>query len=139
MFLFMCAALIALSVRALAPWRTHIFLVLSLGFVGVQHRFAAPSLAVLAIAVAIHYLTLRWMLRLPTGTPRASVFWAWLGLTLAGFVVVKHYDWLTDPFVPRTLIAADLSTIGFSFLLFRQIHLAVDVRDGMTESLPRLP
>jgi D-alanyl-lipoteichoic acid acyltransferase DltB (MBOAT superfamily) len=137
MFLFMCASLLVLSLRFLAPWRAHAFLLLSVAFVALQHRFAVPSLVVLAGAVVVHYATLRSMIRLPE-TYRAGVFWSWLVLTLVGFAVVKHYDWLTHAVLPRTLVAVDIVTIGFSFLLFRQIHLSIEVRDGTTASVPIL-
>ena len=92
-FLFMSAALVVLSARYPPPRRARVFLLLSVAFVCLQLRFAVPSLLVLAAAIGIHYATLRWMLWLPPQASRAGVFWAWLVLTLLGFVGLRRRGW----------------------------------------------
>jgi D-alanyl-lipoteichoic acid acyltransferase DltB (MBOAT superfamily) len=88
-----------------------------------------------AAALLVHYATLQWMLRLKSRPARVGLYWAWLLGTLSGFVLVKQYFWITDIFVPRDFLSSSLITVGISFMLFRQIHLAIEVRDELVTSV----
>jgi len=134
-FLLLSAALILLSLpsakRRLAGW----FLVLSLAFVALQYQSAPVSLLIPIASLFLQYPVLKLMLRVKARPYRVALHWGWLLLTLGGFVIVKRYVWITDLFVARDLLPGTLETVGVSFLIFRQIHLAIDVRDGLTPSI----
>lgn len=136
-FVLLSAALVLLSARSLDRCRAQCYLLLSLLFIGLFYGFALPSLALLAAVLVVHYATLCAMAQL-SERGRRILFWAWLIPVVAGFAVVKHYSWLTRLFLSRDIVPAGLYTIGFSFLLFRQIHLAIEVRDGLADSVPWL-
>ncbi len=151
-FLFLCGLIVLLSLDWLRPARRQIFLIASLGFVGLFYfadgtdSKANPGwLAFLAGFIAVHYLALQVMLRLRSAALRSAVYWGWFLATIATFLVVKQYTWLTgwllpgserllqqvNGFLSRGNASLPVVTLGLSFLIFRQIHMAIEVRDGM--------
>ena len=151
-FAFLCGVVALLSLDPLRPLRRLIFLLASLMFVGMFY-FAANGdakanpgwLVFLAAFIAVHYLVVQAMLRMPTGPVRSLVYYAWFLGTIMTFLIVKQYTWLTAWLLPgadqllrqvnlvlsRGNTALPVVTIGLSFLIFRQIHLAIEVRDGI--------
>ena len=106
-FLFLCGVIVLLSVEWLRPVRRQMFLIASLGFVGLFY-FAAGTgtkanpgwLAFLTAFIAVHYLVLQVMLRLRSATIRSAVYYGWLVGIIITFLVVKQYTWLTAWFLP---------------------------------------
>ena len=124
----------------------------SLAFVGMFYSAASDDgpgnpgwLLFLAAFVAVHYLTVRAMLLIPQGLMRSLTYYAWFLAMVATFLVVKRYLWLTAWLLPgsdnllqqvnRMLSGSNpalpVVTLGLSFLIFRQIHFAIEVRDGL--------
>ena len=158
-FLFLCGAIVLLSTGRLRVVRRQIFLIASLGFVALFYFAAGTNskanpgwLAFLAVFIAVHYLALQTMLRLRSATIRSAVYYGWFAATIASFLVVKQYDWLTAWLLPgsdqllqrvnllfsRGDASLPIVTLGLSFLIFRQIHMAVEVRDGMLKNFSLL-
>ena len=95
--------------------------------------------------VAVHYLALRAMLRIRGRAGRTALYYAWFVAAVLGFLVVRKYTWLTHLFLPgaerlldrvnlvfsRGNSALPVVTLGLSFMIFRQIHMAIEVRDGV--------
>ena len=138
MFLLLSAALVLLYMEWFRAFRPQIFLVISLAFIGLQFQFGARSLAVLALAVGVHYSMILGLMRFRGDVERNILFFSWLAATLFAFAVVKHYDWVPGAAFGGRFVSSQLSTIGFSFLLFRQIDLAVAVKDHLVDSVPPL-
>ena len=136
-FLLLSAALILLSIGRIGRWRGSVLLLVSLVFILLQYEFDARSLAALAAMVALHYLAVRLMLCTPSPARRACWFWLWFAPSLGAFALVKHYQWLTGDRLAR-MVSPELVTIGLSFLLFRQIHLAISAMHGSVTALPLL-
>ena len=151
-FLFLCGVIVFLSFESLRPLRRHIFLIASLGFVGLFY-FAASGdtkanpgwLAFLTAFIAFHYIVLQVMLRLRSAGIRSAVYYGWFVSIIVTFLVVKQYAWLTAWLLPgsewllqqvnlvlsRGNASLPVVTLGLSFLIFRQIHMAIEVRDGV--------
>ncbi len=153
-FLFLWGVIVLLSLEWLRPLRRHIFLLASLGFVGLCYFAAGPDtkanpgwLAFLAAFIVLHYLVLRVMLRLRSASARSTVYYAWFVGIIIIFLVVKQYTWLTawllpgserllqkvNGFLSRGDPALPVVSLGLSYLIFRQIHMAIEVRDGVLQ------
>lgn len=149
-FLFLCGVLTLLSLDWLRPLRRAMFLLCSLAFVAMFYfaggEEANPGwLVFLAAFIAVHYLVVQAMLQISSAPIRSLVYYAWFLGAIATFLVVKEYTWLTAWLLPgagHVLEQANLAlsrgnprlpvvTLGLSFLIFRQIHLAIEVRDGL--------
>jgi D-alanyl-lipoteichoic acid acyltransferase DltB (MBOAT superfamily) len=151
-FLFFCGVLLLLSFEFLRPLRRILFSAASVAFVGMSYFAASENakanpgwLIFLALFIAVHFLSLRVMLLLRQGSARTALYWGWFVGMMAVFLVVKQYLWLTVWIMPgaeRLLVQLNnvfsrgdaslpVVTLGLSFLIFRQIHMAVEVRDGM--------
>ena len=135
MFLLLSAALILLSLERVGRWRGQVLLSLSLAFLALEYEFDMASLGALAAMVGVHYLTVRCMLRTASPSARGWLFWLWFAPCLGVFAVLKHYQWLTGDRVAR-IVSPELVTVGLSFLLFRQIHIAVSAMHGSVSALP---
>jgi D-alanyl-lipoteichoic acid acyltransferase DltB (MBOAT superfamily) len=138
MYALLSAALVLLSAEFLARWRRQILAGLSLVLVTLVLEFSPASLAILAGFLLVHYATLRLTLLTERRRLRQVIFVTWLVIGLASFVVVKQYRWLTDWAVSPPLVPADLNTVGLSFVFFRQVCLAIEVRDGAVLDVPGL-
>lgn len=138
LLLFLSAALVALSARWSRLSAAVVFLGLNAIFVRLMYGHENRSVALLLAAVVGHFLSLRAMQALRPAWARSLVFIAWLVTAVVGLLVLKRYDWVTDRFISRESLDFSLVTIGFSFILFRQIHLGVDVRDRVVEDVPFL-
>ena len=134
-FAFLCAALVLLSVSRGTRWASSAFLLLNLAFLALVYGSAWKGLGILLAAECLHFGVLRLMMRTSSESARAGLFLAWLLATLAGFFVVKEYWWITDLVISRSALPRAVETVGYSFLLFRQIHLGVEARDGVRRSL----
>ena len=53
---------------------------------------------------------------------------------VAVFLVLKRYEFL-KPLLPVSLLAHTVEVVGLSYILFRQIHVAVDAMQGQIERL----
>ncbi len=149
-FIFFCGVIVLLSLPVLRPARRQIFLIASLGFVGLFYSATGTDsdanpgwLAFLAAFIAVHYLTLQIMLRLRSAWIVSAVYYGWFVAAILTFLVVKQYTWLTGWLLPgsermlkqvnsllsRGDTSLPVATLGLSFLIFRQIHMAIEVRD----------
>lgn len=57
------------------------------------------------------------------------IAWAGIVLAVSGLVVVKHYGFVQF-LLPESLLRTPLEFIGFSYMTFKWIHLAVDLQQG---------
>ena len=128
-FAFLCVALVVLSVAKARRATSALFLILNVGFITLMFQ-TVSGVIVLSGSLMVNYLVLRVMPRMASRPHRLVLHWMWLLATLAGFFVAKRYLWLTDIFLPIATFP-HIESLGFSFLLFRQIHLSIDVRDGV--------
>ncbi len=133
MYIFLSSALLLLGMASLNRVKRHVFLALNIIFILLvipQPRLFS-GLILLAWMLS-HYLSLQLMLRVEA---KRLVFILWLILDLVWFVTVKEYHWITGSFLGGHAFAIWWSVLGYSFILFRQIHLSVHVRDGMIKSV----
>lgn len=131
--LFLFTAVLLLRAPLFRSIRSWLFLFLSLVFIAMflpQSR--GFSLIMLLLWVASHYLMLQLMLVVSWKRP---LFIIWLVLNLGWFVWVKEYLWITQCLFAGKSFRIPWSVLGYSFILFRQIHLGVIVRDGVVKSL----
>jgi D-alanyl-lipoteichoic acid acyltransferase DltB (MBOAT superfamily) len=103
-----------------------IFLVIS------QARLA--SIFILMLWILGHYLSLQLMLCVGARAKKL-VFICWLVLDLVFFALAKEYGWITKYFLWGHRFPVWWSVLGYSFILFRQVHLSVNVRDGMVKTI----
>ena len=132
LFVFLCAVLAAMSLDRLRRGRQAIFLLASLAFVAVYYKSSPRSAVLLAGALAVHYAVLRAMLATASDRLRRALYYAWFAAAVLAFVIVKQYGWLTG-LVGAGTFGSGLETIGLSYIIFRQIHLAIEVRDGVID------
>jgi alginate O-acetyltransferase complex protein AlgI len=66
--------------------------------------------------------------------PRGLLLGGYVALVVAAFVVLKQYDFL-KAVLPPTVFARTIAVVGLSYMLFRQIHVAVDALQGQIERL----
>jgi D-alanyl-lipoteichoic acid acyltransferase DltB (MBOAT superfamily) len=64
--------------------------------------------------------------------PRRSILVAYLAVLLIAFVIVQQYAALSL-LLPQRLLAHSVSVVGLSYMLFRQIHFAVDAMQGQIQ------
>lgn len=138
MYAVLSMALVILSTKSLRRWRVQFFTAINISFVALMLNFSGWSLAVVGTFLLAHYLALRLMMRSKRAGVRTAIFWSWLIFSLAGFVVVKQYHWLTELVVERPLVPDGLITVGLSFIFFRQLCLSIEGRDGMLDKVPPL-
>lgn len=131
-------ALVILSAKSLGRWRLQFFTAINIVFVALCLNSSGASLAVFSVFLIIHYFSLRLMLISASSLARSVIFWFWLILCLAGFVVTKQYHWITELVIEGSLVPASLVTVGLSFILFRQLCLAIEARDGALNEVPIL-
>lgn len=126
-FLILCVAVVALSWRF--GRRASVLTLCGLSLAFIVTLYPSPtSLAVLLGAIAVHFVSLRAM-QAADQRLRRAIFYVWLTFGLTGFIIVKKYTWATSLILPYDWLNHDLSSIGYSFLLFRQIHMSIEVRD----------
>ncbi|MGB7769810.1 MAG: MBOAT family O-acyltransferase [Verrucomicrobiia bacterium] len=65
---------------------------------------------------------------------RKIILVLYLALLLSVFVVLKQYAF-AKLFLPSVLFVKVIATVGWSYMLFRQIQVAVDVYEGQIENL----
>ncbi len=119
-------ALVA-GARHSAEWRRWVLLLASLVFLATIARDPRELLP-LAGFLLVGYGAIRWASRFPDRSPALAI-----GGILVLFVWLKHYA-----FVPsRVWLPAAYVTVGLSYMLFRLLHLVLEVRGD--ESLARLP
>jgi D-alanyl-lipoteichoic acid acyltransferase DltB (MBOAT superfamily) len=133
LFMFLAAILVAMSLGILRPAKQYLLLLFSLLFAALFYRESPWSFALLLASIAAHWLTLRIMAAIAAPNLRHLVHYVWLALTIAAFLIVKDYSWLTNIVVPRGTWKLSLESFGWSYIIFRQIHLGVEVRDGMLD------
>jgi D-alanyl-lipoteichoic acid acyltransferase DltB (MBOAT superfamily) len=138
MYTFLSVALVLLSLRALSRWRPVLLAMFNVVFVALVLEVSWSSLATLAGFLLFHYGVLRLMLVAERSNHRRALFWGWIVLGLAGFVVVKQYWWITDLVVSRERLSLALNVAGLSFIFFRQLCLSIEVRDGAVGEVPVL-
>jgi len=120
---------------ALFPWlgtvrlRQALFALCSAGFVYTLVPDAKTWIA-LGVFLASGYGVAR-MLQLH---PSRWILATYITLLLAVFLVLKRYDFLVV-LLPAPLFAHGIVLVGLSYLLFRQIHVAVDALQGQIERL----
>jgi len=67
--------------------------------------------------------------------PRRILLVTYLCALVLGFIVIKQYAFL-KPMLPAAIVSQVVVVVGLSYMLFRQIHLAVDAFQGQIKSLP---
>ena len=72
-----------------------------------------------------------WVLR---RFPRKIILVLYLVLLLSAFVVLKHYAFI-KLLLPPVFFQKIIATVGWSYILFRQIQVAVDAFQGQVEQL----
>jgi len=72
--------------------------------------------------------------RLLQRRPKQSLLAGYIVLLVAAFLVLKQYEFLAY-LLPAELLHHTLAVVGISYLLFRQIHVAVDALQGQIEHL----
>jgi alginate O-acetyltransferase complex protein AlgI len=107
--------------------RQGLFALCSFGFLA-THVANAAAWAVLAGFLATGYLAVRVLARHPS----RLVFTAYLSLLIGSFVFIKQYSFL-KVLLPAALFERAVVVVGLSYMLFRQIHLAVDALQGQIE------
>ncbi|MBF0595417.1 MAG: hypothetical protein HQL22_10700 [Candidatus Omnitrophica bacterium] len=136
MYLFLSLSVCLLGTSMFARQKRQLFLALNLVFISLfftQSRL--PSMIILLLWCASHYAVLQLMLRV---TWKRALFVLWLVADLAWFVLVKEYHWITRGFLSGHSFFIWWSVLGYSFILFRQIHLSVSVRDGVITAVKPL-
>lgn len=128
-YVFLSVALVLLSAAPLASVRRSVMGVLNAVFLLLVFEWRVAPVVLLAAFLVWHWVTLRGVIASGSAAGRRVWFYAWLVVSLAGFLVVKKYWWVTDPLVPRQWLSCDISTVGLSFVLFRQLGLSVEARD----------
>ena len=58
----------------------------------------------------------------------------YIAAIVASFLILKRYEFL-NPLLPGSMLAHTLVIVGISYMLFRQIHVAVDSMQGQIECL----
>jgi alginate O-acetyltransferase complex protein AlgI len=84
----------------------------------------------LAAFVGIGYLTARLLQQFP----RKIILVLYLAIVLSAFVVFKQYAF-AKALLPTALFQKIVATVGWSYMLFRQIQVAVDAYEGQIETL----
>lgn len=87
------------------------------------------------LTLALFLLSGWGIVQLMRARPSRVVFVAYLILLLSGFIFLKKYDFLRLVFDDATL-AHPVSVVGLSYMLFRQIHVVVDVFQGQIKRVP---
>lgn len=134
--IFLSFALIILSLSFFRRWPDKWFLLINATFLFILFRKSMGSLSFLVVSLFFHYVILQVMIWVVNPRVRTSIYWSWVAITLVGFVAVKEYWWLTDFFIERSFLPQGLETVGYSFILFRMLHLAIETRDGALTSIP---
>jgi len=128
MYVFLCFSFILLGSSSLYRIKQYVFLLLNIIFIFlfIAHP-RLPSIVILLLWVTSHFLVLKLMLHVRA---KRLVFILWLIINLVWFLVSKEYTWITRIFFMGHMYVW-WSVLGYSFILFRQIHLSVNVCDGM--------
>jgi D-alanyl-lipoteichoic acid acyltransferase DltB (MBOAT superfamily) len=101
----------------------------NLGFIATMMPNAAAWMA-LAAFVGAGYLAACVLKR----SPRKSILVLYLAGLLSAFVFCKQYAFL-KLLLPEALFQKVIATVGWSYILFRQIQVAVDAYQGQIENL----
>lgn len=99
----------------------------SLGFLATQVPNVSGWIA-LVVFLAAGYLAVRIIRRFPS---RVVLFW-YLLVLVGAFVYIKQYAFLQF-LLPAAVLHHTVMVVGFSYMLFRQIHLVVDGMQGQIE------
>lgn len=99
------------------------------GFLG-SVLSGARAWALLGLFLASGYLVARALLI----HPRRSIAALYVLLLIAVFLILKRYEFLTA-ILPGSVFAYSVSIVGLSYMLFRQIHVVIDVLQGQIKHL----
>jgi D-alanyl-lipoteichoic acid acyltransferase DltB (MBOAT superfamily) len=72
--------------------------------------------------------------RLQTVHPQRWILATYLTLLVAVFAIVKKYEFLSVV-LPPSVVHHTIAIVGLSYMLFRQIHVAVDASQGQIDNL----
>ncbi len=128
---FLLFLLVFFSLFALLPdarWRRGFFTVCNVGVCVLFHD--ARSLLALFLFLTTGY----GVARLLAQHPRRSVLVGGVLAMVGAFLVLKRYD-VMRPWLPHVWVSHSLQLVGLSYMLFRQIHVAVDVAQGQLPAL----
>jgi alginate O-acetyltransferase complex protein AlgI len=89
-----------------------------------------PSWLALLLFLASGYVVAKTL----QAYPRHWVLALYVTVVVSAFLVLKRYAFLV-PILPSTLLAHTVTIVGLSYMLFRQIHVAVDAMQGQIEGL----
>jgi len=110
-------------------FRQFIFCACSLGFISTLMPGAAAWTA-LGAFVGFGYAAAMTLRRFP----RRALLAGYLAVLLAAFLILKQYS-LIKLILPSILFERVIATVGWSYILFRQIQVAVDAAQGQVEAL----
>lgn len=130
---FLAGLLVASAVYFWLPGVRLRQLCLALGNAAFVFAFApdAQSLVAMVLWLASGYVVARVLM----ARPDSRLLAIYVAGMVAAFVILKRYEFL-ELFLPRSILDHSLSIVGLSYMLFRQIHVVVDARQGQIESLP---
>jgi len=86
------------------------------------------------IALALFVFSGYVVVRVLQAHPRQWILGVYLTVVLAAFLILKRYQFLVV-LLPASLFAHSVAIVGLSYMLFRQIHVAVDAFQGQIENL----
>lgn len=109
--------------------RQVLFAACNAGFVATMVPNAAGWIA-LAAFIGFGFLAATLLRRFP----RKSILVLYLAVVLSAFVFLKQYSFIRL-ILPETFFRRTIATVGWSYILFRQIQVAVDALQGQIENL----
>ena len=86
------------------------------------------------IALGLFLLSGYLAARVLQAYPRRWILGSYLAMLLGAFLILKRYT-LVSAFVPGSLFEHTVTVVGLSYMLFRQIHVAVDTLQGQIPTL----
>lgn len=110
-------------------WRQAFFTILSLGFLATHDNDLNGWIA-LAVFLGTGYLFVRALEKHPS----RLLLGIYLTTLIVAFLTVKQYAFVTA-LLPGAILEHPVRSIGLSYMLFRQIHLAVDAAQGQITGL----
>lgn len=126
-FFFALVSIIVL--RLTRPWQIFPAIATALNLVFIWIFFGGVAVAVLLAAAALGYV-----LHLGAQHSGRGIAWTGAALLVLLFFTVRRYPFIPDlPF-----IAALPAVVGVSYLIFRMLHLIIDVADGQIARLTPL-
>lgn len=123
---FLLGALLAFHGLNQVPDR---FKILAINLVFLASFIRTP----LAILPTLGFVALGWLLlHLVEKVRHRIAFYFAIACLLVGFVIIKQYSMVPDALIPDFIY----SVVGLSYLLFRVLHLLIDVRQGAITRVP---